>query len=714
MNKTTLLSVSLAAISLSLQSQVTIDSMVTTLEKVIVEKKIDGYIEKNPSSPLRLVNSITQIPQNIQVINESIINSQQLFDLSENVTNNISGAGTSFRDNWGNYSNIYMRGASVTALRNGMNLRMPWGPLTEDLCMVQKIEFIKGPASFLFSNGEPSGSYNIVTKKPTGKSVQEVRFAFGSFDTYRTAIDFDGRIKKNGSLLYRLNIAGTAKNAHREFDFNKRFSFAPVLTWTVDERTNITAEYTYQHMKMAMLGSAYVFSLKPGDLPAAFSTLEPNLDPTTINDQSLLITLHHKIDKQWDLTSRAGYFRYNQQGSSIWPAAPVGLMPDGELVRSIANWDAFNESIQAQLYINGQFSIGKIRNNLLSGFDMSYKSYYADFYQSSTITGYDIYGNSVPFNIYSPTHSLVPVSALPRFDRSLPLRSRGGGTIGESSGSFYVLNEVTLINDRLRIGGGARFTNVKQHSFGAYSSDNRVTPRVGINYKVSRDTYFYLMFDQSFLPQQGVDSTQNPFVPVVANSTEAGIKKDCLDGRLNTTIAIYRVTRNNIVTVIPGPTYKAIQTSQTRTRGIELDLKGEVTSNLNVMLNYAYTEAKITKHADSDKIGDDVPAAVFPRHIMNTWIHYRCSKGKTSGLGAGVGYHLQASRPNGLPVYHRVDLAASFPLGRITFAANVYNAFDKYLYSGAPYEFNNDPASTEYYFQVEPGINFRFSVSCRF
>ncbi len=52
--------------------------------------------------------------------------------------------------------------------RNGMNVKMPWGPLLEDMSMVERIEFVKGPASFMLANGEPTGFYNIVTKKPTG------------------------------------------------------------------------------------------------------------------------------------------------------------------------------------------------------------------------------------------------------------------------------------------------------------------------------------------------------------------------------------------------------------------------------------------------------------------------------------------------------------------------------------------------------------------
>ena len=57
-----------------------------------------------------------------------------------------------------------------------------WGPLTEDMSFVDHIEFVKGPAGFMLANGDPSGLYNVVTKKPTGQTKGEVSFTLGSFD----------------------------------------------------------------------------------------------------------------------------------------------------------------------------------------------------------------------------------------------------------------------------------------------------------------------------------------------------------------------------------------------------------------------------------------------------------------------------------------------------------------------------------------------------
>jgi iron complex outermembrane receptor protein len=124
-----------------------------------------------------------------------------------------------------------------------MNVTSSWGPLTEDMSYVERVEFIKGPAGFMMSNGEPSGIYNVVTKKPTGQTKGEATFTYGSYDFYRAAIDLDGKLDQTGRLLYRFNAMGQTTNSHRAHEFAKRYSIAPVISYQLDPKTKLTAEY---------------------------------------------------------------------------------------------------------------------------------------------------------------------------------------------------------------------------------------------------------------------------------------------------------------------------------------------------------------------------------------------------------------------------------------------------------------------------------------
>jgi iron complex outermembrane recepter protein len=162
----------------------------------------------------------------------------------EGVTRNVSGA--TKIEHWDNYARITMRGSNVGAFRNGMNVSTDWGPLTEDMSMVERIEFVKGPAGFMLANGDPSGFYNVVTQKPSGRTKGEAGVSMGSFDLYRATADLDGKLSKDGKLLFRLNVMGQLKGSHRPFDYNNRYSIVPVLKYLIEDKTSVTLEYTQQ------------------------------------------------------------------------------------------------------------------------------------------------------------------------------------------------------------------------------------------------------------------------------------------------------------------------------------------------------------------------------------------------------------------------------------------------------------------------------------
>ena len=179
------------------------------LDEVVITK--NKYKQDKPSLSLRLQTPILEIPQNIQIVSAQTLKDQQITSMSDGVIRNVSGAVRS--EHWGDlYTNIKMRGSQVQAFRNGFNVVSSfWGPLTEDMSFVDHIEFVKGPAGFMLSSGDPSGLYNVVTKKPTGITKGEATVMAGSYDFYRASVDFDGKLDKKGKLLYRFNAAAQKK-----------------------------------------------------------------------------------------------------------------------------------------------------------------------------------------------------------------------------------------------------------------------------------------------------------------------------------------------------------------------------------------------------------------------------------------------------------------------------------------------------------------------
>lgn len=677
------------------------------LNEVVVVANKNSFKTNRLSGSLRLQSPILEIPQNVQVVTAKLIGNQQIFDMLEGVTRNVSGA--TRIEHWDNYARITMRGSNVGAFRNGMNVSTDWGPLTEDMSMVERIEFVKGPAGFMLANGDPSGFYNVVTKKPSGRNKGEASISLGSFDLYRAALDLDGKLSKDGKLLYRLNVMGQLKGSHRKFDYNNRYSVVPVLKYVFDEHTSLTAEYTRQFSEVNVIGSNYVFSKRGyADLPKSFTTAESNLAPTKMTDQSLLLIFDHKINSNWKFTAQAAYFNYNQEGASLWPWG-FDAANDSLLQRGISIWDVLGTSKMGQLFITGEERTGAITHKILAGVDLSNKEYFHDWNQGAPLGGAD-------FNIYAPVYGQATA---PVFDRSKNIRERGVRYYNAYTG-VYVQDELGFFNNKLRLTLAGRFTSLKTGD--VYSGDfrnNRVTPRVGLSYSVDKNTSVYFLNDQSFMENYGSDWQKKSFDPIVGNNLEFGVKKDWLNGKWNSAVSVYQITRKNVLTADldhPNPSggYYSRQSGEQKTKGVEVDIKGQIVRGLDVIVNYAFTEAKVSKDSKAENVGNQVPGS--SKHVQNTWLNYRLDKGKLSGLGISVGYQYQAKRSpwyvfdgseNSLPDYFRLDGSVSYQKEKIGFNVVVNNILNKYLYSGAPY-------SNYFYWQAEPGTNVRFTVSYKF
>lgn len=692
----------------------------TDLDEVVIGANRQNYTADKTSGSLRLETPLLEAPQNIQVVTGKVLADQQITAMSDGVLRNVSGANR--QEHWGDlYTNITMRGSQIQAFRNGFNVvNSYWGPLTEDMSMVDHIEFVKGPAGFMLANGDPAGLYNVVTKKPTGETKGEASFIVGSYDLYRASLDLDGKLSKNGKLLYRLNLAGQNKNSFRPNEYNNRYTIAPVISYQIDDKTKVTAEYTWQKANMSDVGSFYIFSTDGyATLPRDFTTLPAGLPGTKINDHSLYLTLNHQFNDDWKLTAQTAYFNYQQTGSSMWPTT---VNTDGTMIRSVGIWDAKSEMTMAQVFVNGKLSTGPVNHRILAGVDAGTKNYMADWSQSHPL---DSVG--AEFNTKDPNYG-APVNGYPVFDRSLNLEARatlGGGLIDQKYTGIYLQDELAFFEDRLRLTLAGRYSFVQQSAWGgAAETAKHFTPRVGLSYSVTRHTAIYALYDQAFIPQSGILISGATAKPITGNNIEAGIKRDWFGGRWNTTVSVYRIIKNHEIIGVPNSNF-SMEIGQKQAQGVEFDIRGTILPGFNIIANYAYTDAKVTKvntGVDAAVAYEGQRVAGSNKHTMNAWLSYKIQDGALEGLGISGGCTYLADRATGsysdtdpkqnLPDYFKLDGGLFYESNKIRVTLNVFNVLDEYLYSGAYYtNYFNNPA---YSWQAEAGRNWRLGVSYRF
>lgn len=690
------------------------------LQEVIIKSGVKSYKTGIVSPSLRITTPLLEAPQNIQVVTNKTLQDQQIISMSDGIVRNVSG--TIRQEHWADmYTNIASRGSQVQAFRNGFNVvNSSWGPLTEDMSFVDHIEFVKGPAGFMLANGDPSGLYNVVTKKPTGQTKGSAEITTGSFDLYRATLDLDGKLSQDGKLLYRFNVMGQNKGSFRANEYNNRYSIAPVISYQVDEKTKLTIEYTLQHAKMSDVGSYYIFSTKGmGVLPRDMSFTPAGLPPTTMDDHSVFLNMQHQISNDWKLTAQGAYFSYQQTGSSMWPAA---VNANGTVQRAVSSWDARSSMTLAQAFINGNINTGGVHHRILGGIDMGNKKYLADWGQYHVL---DTVG--AEFNPANPSLG-VPSNGYPDFDHdksTLEQRAiAAGGMQDLRYTSVYVQDELGFLKNTFRLTLAARYTDVSQSAYGgAAEKAKHFSPRVGLSVSLDKFTSVYGLYDQAFTPQTGKLSGGGSIKPITGNNIEFGIKRDWAKGKWNTTLAMYRILKNNELTADPNSAPNSglsIVLGQKRSQGIEFDLRGKLTNNLSLIANYALTDSKVIKVADgvtAYKKGDIVPG--YAKHVANTWLTYKIQSGALAGTGISFGGSYQAGRQTAwevspaadktLPDFVKFDGGLFWESGKIRIAANVFNVFDKYTYMGSYYSWLG-----AYYWQADAPRNVRFSIGYNF
>jgi len=672
------------------------------LDEIVVSGHQNKYSVKTPSASLRLKTELVKLPQNIQVISSDLLKDQQVTNMMDGVIRNVSGV--TMLEHWGNFARVHMRGFRLPAFRNGVNVQASWGPLSEDMSMVDRIEFVKGPAGFMLSAGEPGGFYNVVTKKPTVQKVAEVSMAVGSFDSYRATADFGGKLTENGKLLYRLNGMYQTADSHRGGEDAERFSVSPAVTYQIANSTSITTELNVQQAE-SYLGSAYVFAPVAdgyGSLDRNFKYTDTNYPATDIQEVSLFTNFRHEFSDNWSFESQFAYLRYEQEGNSTWL---LDLSDSGDVHRYISIWDALDLGKYVQAYVNGSFYTGSIHHQVMAGFDYSQREYWADWNQLSVI---DV---AAPFNIYNPIYgnTVVPV-----FDRSLKVRDRpDAANTGTTTRGFYAQDEIGFLDDKIRLTLAGRYTDLV--ILGKDKTDRKLTPRVGLSVDILPSLKAYALYDQSFIGQTGLSASGTYFDPVEANDIEGGIKKTFFEGRLKTSLGVYQITKQNVLVSDPENINFSIQLGEIQSKGIEFDLQGELTPDLNIVLNYANTNVEITEDTNPDNIGTRV--AGHAKHLTNGWLNYTFPvTSKLKGVGASLGYQYQVDRSawawgadnqSDLPDYFRLDGGLSWRNDHFRIQANVNNILDEYLYSGSNY-------GSYLYWQSEPGINGRITVTYSF
>ncbi|MBW4564786.1 MAG: TonB-dependent siderophore receptor [Mojavia pulchra JT2-VF2] len=633
----------------------------------------DGYRVQESSTATKIDAPLRDIPASVQVIPREVIEDRQVVRLSE-LANNVSGVQQQSGYGGLSSSGYFIRGfeSGFESLRNGFKNFGFTSP--RDVANIERVEFLKGPASVLYgSANNPGGVVNTITKRPLPDPFYRVGMTIGSYDFYRPTIDLTGPLTDDKSVLYRLNVAYENSGSFRDFIENESFFISPVVTVNIGPRTSMTFEYEYQKYD-------YTFDrgFPPGNVffqvPISRFLGEPGFNNAEFTSNVFTYNLEHQFSDDWkfrqgfNVASVNGNTRIARNSTFSEPF----LSEDGRTLPRVAETtDEEQENISLQTEVSGKFNTGSIRHNVLFGVELANYRYSYDFF-SAEIAGIDI---------FNPVYGAQPGT----FERSFA-DEYGGNNV-----AVYFQNLIEL-TPNLKLLAGGRFdwvdsfyTDLAANAYDYKTSDSEFSPSVGLTYQPTDSTSVYARWSNSFNPQiSGRSRTNEQFQPETSELFEVGVKQEFFDKRLSATLAYFDITKNNVLTTDPEDFNFSVQTGEQKSRGVELDIRGEILPGWQIIATYAYTDAFVSGDNDPELVNNRLQAV--PYNSASLWTTYEFQQGSLQGLGFGLGLvyvdEREATLPNTIkiPSYVRTDASIFYRRDNWRAAINIKNLFDTEYY----------------------------------
>ncbi|MFM5736327.1 TonB-dependent receptor [Aeromonas hydrophila] len=627
----TLLSVALLALSAGAHAE---DETMTVVGKRSQHEEVATATRTN--TPAKLV------PQAIDSVKASELTAFGQPTLSEALTG-IPGVNASGDTR---FDGVNIRGfsASNDFYLDGFRDDMQY---TRDLGNTERVEVLKGPAAVLYGRGSTGGIVNRVSKKPQKGLESSVSAQVGSFDSRRLAADLNGAAGEQ--VQVRLNLAQEDKDSFRNGVTSKRTLLAPSVNWEINDKLNWLLQYERnEHDRTPDRGIPGVNG-RPADVPKEYVYSDTRRDFIDDVAQSTRSRLTWDINDQWQLRQQLGYTSLDSQFDNTYVTSVKG----DQVTRSRWQQDLKANSLISNTEAEGQLQTGPVEHRLLVGFEQNWQERTPKLYQNAT---------AIPAgNLYDP-------GSLPTYDGAMKL---------SSDANHKVRGYGLYVQDQLSLGDWHLLAGLRRDDFTITSRRNdlnkeetvsvtSLSPRLGLVWNPIEEHAFYASYSKTFTPVGGEligitpGDKNNNLDPQHTRLYEGGVKSDWLDGRLATTLSLYRLEMYNKRSKDPLDPTKVILTGLQRTEGIELSARAQLTDELYLRGGIAIQDAEQVK-ADADLQGKR-PMNVS-RQNGELFAGYQSGKqgwfGETGVTAVGDRFADNANTTT-LPGYARFDARAGY------------------------------------------------------
>ncbi|RKP58435.1 TonB-dependent siderophore receptor [Pararobbsia silviterrae] len=642
----------------------------------------DAFAADTSTVGAKVPTALRDIPQQVTVINRSLLESQ--------------GA-TSFSDALRNAPGVTIGAAEGGTIGNNVNLRgftartdiyldgfRDRGQYYRDTFDLESIEVLYGPSSMLFGRGSTGGVINQVSKQAQLTPVSEVSATIGSNDRYRTTVDLDRPLSDTSA--FRINAFGQSMGSTRDIEKMKDFGFAPEISFGIGTPTEVTLSALIQHNDDQPDYGVQSINGHPADVDKG--TFYGQTTDRTIQDTEIVSgRITHRFNDNVTLRDQLQYSHYTVDARETAPqsvltgplASSPALsngnytnLPLSDLYIKLQSHDRVitDSSLYNTTDLLTKFDTGGIKHDVVTGIEIGHDNYTNQSYTRSNL----------------PIVSLVDPQITAWDPATSPEVAGNYANAGANSIGIYA-NDTVSLGEHWKVVGGLRWdryqaeisNTVSAPGYAAQTNDF-TSVRGGIIWQPTDTQSYYASYGTSFDPSLETltvtSGTQN-LAPEKNRSYEVGAKWDLLGGNLSVTSSLFQIEQTNSRTETDTGVYEL--TGDIRVNGFQTGIAGNLTDKWKVYGGYTYLDALVVSASDGTQ--GHTPANT-PRNTLTLWSTYEPLSHWEVGGGLTYLSSRYAANTNYVSVggYTRWDATLAYRRPKYDIRVNLLNLTNKYYY----------------------------------
>ncbi|MFT4012275.1 MAG: TonB-dependent siderophore receptor [Paracoccus sp. (in: a-proteobacteria)] len=583
-----------------------------------------------------------------------------------------------------------------------------------DLSPFEQVEVLKGPAALFTGNGGFGGVVNYSFKRPLDREHLHVTTGLSDPGAGRLTVDYNAAPMLDGRLRARVVGSYDHHKSNRYPEEYRRSSLFGTLEYDLTDRTMLRMGAWRQRNNEVRDFREGLPTYSDGGL------IDFDPDTTATQDWSLFrfrsdwvtADLEHRFNDRWHgkLSYMNGESFHPSRRSGPWTCSgPLAVHdyintgidrddPDGRQCHTLSTWNDWNQYEIFDATLNGAVDAFGRSHDLVFGVTQQRSWFRRQFGAADASDEFLV-------DIFDPHHHVI--------DRPDFFVTRPFGKKGAATNEYQAFAKIDIrAMDKLTFPVAARWSWLRT-SEGDWTAKGEFTPSLAAVYEVSDDLTVYAQYarmfsantwDRAWRPEWAEGSSHaledGVLLPnVTGTQREIGVKAALFGGGALATASLFEIKEANRARedtdaghVANDGSRFSIATGETRSRGLELSLTGEIRPGWNLAANYSYIDAKYTR--DDFVQGTEIGT---PRHSGNIWSSYKFQSGRLDGLslGAGIrfsgpfkGYSTDQRDTNRVkaPGYGIVNARMAYQIGAGTTASlNVDNLFDKAYYTEIDY-----------------------------